>query len=83
MSKPVDVTRDDVLTLVCIQLGCAAARMDDRIVENLGAESLDVLNLLVAVEIRYGVTIDEERAYQLATVEDLFREISERRSTLS
>jgi acyl carrier protein len=62
------------------QLGCAQVRREDRFEVDLGAESFDMLNLVVAVEDRYGIVIDEERAQGLDTVDDLFTEIAARQA---
>jgi acyl carrier protein len=59
-----------------MQLGSTSVRADDRIVSDLGAESLDVLNIVVAVEERFGVRLDEERLPAIVTVKDLYDEIA-------
>jgi acyl carrier protein len=58
--------------LVAIQLGLKRVKKSDRIVEDLGAESADIVNLIAAVEDRYGIVIDEEEIPAIRTAEDLF-----------
>lgn len=67
------VTLDDIRRLVGTQLGLDAVGGDDRIVEDLGAESFDVLNIVSALEERYDVELDDEEAAAIETVADLYR----------
>jgi acyl carrier protein len=48
---------------------------DAKIVEDLGADSLDVVELLSRLEDEYGVTIPDEDVETLATVGDVAAEI--------
>lgn len=48
---------------------------DSKIVEDLGADSLDVVELLSRLEDEYGVTIPDEDVESLATVGDVAAEI--------
>lgn len=65
------VTIDDVRSLVAVQLGRRRVAADDRLVEDLGAESLDLVNIVAALEDRYGIDIPEEEIADLRTVADL------------
>ena len=67
------MTREDteVARLVSLQLGLQEVRQQDRFVEDLGVESADLMNLIVTVEDRYGVEIEEECVSKLSTVADL------------
>jgi acyl carrier protein len=69
------VTIDDLLGLVGLQLGARRVRPDDRLIEDLGAESADVVNILALVEERYGVFVDDQRLPGIRTVGDLHDEI--------
>ena len=62
---------DDVAALVGLQLGRRTVRASDRIVEDLGAESADVVNIAAAVEDRWGVFLDETALARVSTVADL------------
>ena len=48
---------------------------DAKIVDDLGADSLDVVELLSRLEDEYGVTIPDEEVEQLVTVQDVANEI--------
>lgn len=63
----------DIQTLVRLQLGLNEIKSDDHLVEHLGAESADIVNIVVALEEKYGIIIDESTMADLETVEDLFR----------
>ena len=71
------MSHDEVLrALEKIYLGIKRVRRDlrpdDRIAEDLGIDSLDAIELLVALENRYGVQlVDNPRAAGVVTVEDL------------
>jgi acyl carrier protein len=64
-------TEQEILDLVAMQLGAREIRPADRLVEELGAESADVLNLVATLEDRYDIEIDEEEIPELATVADV------------
>jgi acyl carrier protein len=69
---------DDIKNLVGMQLGKRNVNDKDRFVEDLGAESADVANIVATVEERYGVTIKESEIARLFTAEDLFALIQKR-----
>ena len=48
---------------------------DAKIVDDLGADSLDVVELLSRLEDEYGVTIPDDEVENLVTVEDVANEI--------
>ncbi len=50
---------------------------DAKIVDDLGADSLDVVELLSQLEEEYGITIPDDEAEQLATVADVVKVINE------
>jgi acyl carrier protein len=60
-----------VIEIVAAQLGAAAVSETDRIVEDLGAESMDIVNIVAAVEERYAIRIDESLLADISTVGDL------------
>jgi acyl carrier protein len=66
-------TVESLIEVVCLQLGVAEASAGDRLQADLAADSADVLNLVVAVEDRFGITLSEEDIAALVTVADLFR----------
>jgi acyl carrier protein len=72
-------TLEDVRRLVALQLGRRAVAAEDRLVEDLGAESVDLVNVVATAEERYGVTIDEAELPELRTVADLYERVRGRR----
>ena len=68
----------EVVDLVAMQLGAAGVVPGDRLVEELGAESADVLNLVATLEDRYGIEIAEEEIPRLATVADVHGLVQQR-----
>ncbi len=71
----VDVTIDEICKLVALQLGKRRVAADERLVEDLGAESLDVVNLVARLEERYDLTIDETELPDLRTATDLYERV--------
>lgn len=67
-------TLREVSALIADQLGLSEAEVtpDSRIVEDLGAESADVANIIAAVEDRLGIVVEEDKIQNIATVSDLF-----------
>jgi acyl carrier protein len=66
----------ELLDIVARQLGRDDADLDDRLVEDLGAESVDLVTIVAVLEEDYQVKISEERLPLLRTTRDLAREIS-------
>jgi acyl carrier protein len=67
----VKIDRAELVSVVGLTLGSRNVRESDKLLEDLGLESADLLNLLIAVEDRFGVAIDELEALELTTVAEL------------
>jgi acyl carrier protein len=65
-------TLEEISRMTRIQLGLKSIDPDARLVEDLRAESADLLNLVAAVEDRFNVTIEEEVIPELQTARELF-----------
>jgi acyl carrier protein len=63
---------EDVISLVCLQLGIRRVAEQDRLIEDLGAESADLVNLTAAAEERFHITFDEEEIARVRTVRELY-----------
>jgi acyl carrier protein len=63
---------EEVSRTVGLVLGRRHVTADQRLVEHLGAESADILNIMVTLEQKYGVKIDETEMTTVATVRDLY-----------
>lgn len=70
---------EKVKTIVVEQLGINEAEVtpDASFVEDLGADSLDVVELIMALEEEFDLKITDEEAEQIATVRDAVIYISE------
>ncbi|BCD62865.1 MULTISPECIES: acyl carrier protein [Nitratiruptor] len=53
---------------------------ESRFVEDLGADSLDVVELVMALEEKFGIEIPDEDAEKIQTVEDAVKYIQEHKS---
>ena len=62
---------EEVSRTVGLVLGRRNVTADQRLIEDLGAESADILNIMVTLEQKYGVKIDEAEMTAAATVRDL------------
>lgn len=62
---------DQLASLVAAQLGVRSVRSSDLIVEDLGAESMDIVNIVAAAEERFGISIDEQALPDVHSVGDL------------
>lgn len=63
---------DDVKAVVVDQLGCSADAVQEnsKFIEDLGADSLDVVELVMALEEKFGIEIPDEDAEKILTVAD-------------
>ena len=64
---------EKVRKIIADQLNIAEDRItpDVRLVEDLGIDSLDTLEMLMALEDEYGIQISNEDAQELKTVQDI------------
>ena len=72
------VNLEDIKRIVSLQMGNREIRDEDRFLEDLGAESLDVLNIIAAIEKKYNVSIKDSEIPELQTPAALFGFIKER-----
>ena len=70
----------DIKTLLAKQLNIEVDSIQgsSRIVEDLGADSLDVVEMLMTLEDEMGVTVSDEEALNLKTVDDIQKLIDEK-----
>ncbi len=61
----------EITAMIALQLGQATVKATDLLIEDLGAESIDIVNIVAAVEERYGIEIGEEILGRIRTVADL------------
>ena len=72
------MTQNEIIKLVELQLGKRKVEDTDRLVEDLGAESADVANLVAAAEEKYRINIKESEIARIFTPADLFELIQKR-----
>ena len=68
---------DDVKEVVIEQLDCdpAEVKEDSKFIEDLGADSLDVVELVMALEEKFDIEIPDEDAEKILTVVDAIKYI--------
>lgn len=67
------MTIDKVKKLISTQLNVAESKIteDSRLIEDLGADSLDTVELLMAFEEEFGISIPDEEAVNMKTIKDI------------
>ena len=70
------VELNDICRLVGLVLGRRDVAASDRLAEDLGAESSDVLNIIATAEEKYRISIDETDVPAVRTVADLHSLVS-------
>lgn len=69
------MSTEEIAALVGLIFGREDVRAEDRLIEDLGAESVDIINLMAAVEDKFGVFIADEEVVRIHTVDDLIRSV--------
>lgn len=66
-------TYEKVASMLSEQLGVEVDRisLESDVVKDLGADSLDVVQLLMALEDGFGITVSEDQVASLRTVSDI------------
>ena len=69
---------EKVREIIANQLNVDAATitLETHLVDDLGADSLDIVEMLMTLEEEYGVTLSDEQAGNLKTVKDIVDTIS-------
>ena len=70
---------EKVVTLIANQLNLPVekVKLDSLIVEELGADSLDIVEMLMTLEEEFGITLSDEQASNLKSVKDIIDVISQ------
>lgn len=73
-----DVTIGDIERLIAKELGRRTVSPEDRLIEDLGADSLEVVSIIAAIEERYQIRIEEAELPDLSTVGELYACVRDR-----
>ena len=75
-----EVSQDKIKQIIADQLGVKKEEVTDtaKFVDDLGADSLDTVELVMALEEEFGIEIPDEEAEKLVTVGDALRYIEEK-----
>jgi acyl carrier protein len=65
------VTLESLCSLIALQLGRSEVDPDARLVEDLGADSMDLVSVLASIEERTGVGLDETAFAEVSTARQL------------
>ncbi len=67
------MTFDKVKEIIAEQLGIDGNTItkNSKVIADLGADSLDIVELIMALEDEFGVTVDEDKVQNLVTVGDI------------
>lgn len=73
---------DRVIEIICDQLTLEPSQVtaDASFLEDLGADSLDIVQLIIALEEEYGLEISDEEAEKIRTVQDIVAYIDKQAS---
>jgi len=65
-------TRDKVIAIAAQKLDIDISRIkSDATLQELGADSLDLVEIIMKVEEDFGIEVDDEKAEQLKTLDDV------------
>jgi acyl carrier protein len=70
---------EKVKKMIVDQLGVSESEVmpEAKFIDDLGADSLDIVELIMALEDEYGIEIPDEDAEKIETVGDAIRDIEE------
>ena len=80
-----EAVSDRVKAIIAEQLGVKLEEVNDTasFIEDLGADSLDTVELVMALEEEFGIEIPDEDAEKMTTVGDAIRYIEQKASASS
>ena len=72
-----DNIQEKVTEIIVEQLGVSAdqVKLESKMIEDLGADSLDAVELVMAVEEEFGIEVPDEEAEKLRSVGDIISHV--------
>lgn len=76
MERTFEQISSEIVELLVDQLGVNnAINLDDRLIRDLGADSIDIVELIMNVERKYDVKLPEHETGKIKTVRDLVNHV--------
>jgi acyl carrier protein len=71
--------KEEIINLLCEKLGYEKAQLneDKDLVNDLGIDSLDMVEIIMGTEEKFGVKIDDDKIREIKTVGDLIKKAEE------
>ena len=65
--------QDKIVKMIANKLGKKVEdiKLESKLIEDLGADSLDIVEMLMMLEDEYGITIPDQDAMNLSTIKDI------------
>ena len=72
--------KKQVIDLLCDKLGCDEGFINEetQIVNDLGADSLDMVEIIIDMERKFEITLSDEDFNEIVTVGDLIKKIEDK-----
>ena len=76
MERTLEQLSSEIVEQVSTQLGITnAINLDDRLAKDLGADSIDIVELIMNVERKYDVKLPEHETGEIKTVRDIVKHV--------
>jgi len=65
--------KDKIIKMIANKLGkkIESVTLESKLIEDLGADSLDIVEMLMMLEDEYGITIPDQDAMKISTIGDI------------
>lgn len=67
-----NITIEAVMQIISMQIGIKEIEADQRLAEDLAAESADLVNIIAKIEKKYQLVFPEEEIANIRTVNDIY-----------
>ncbi len=76
-------TETRILRLVAEHFGLRDANIDDQLVRDYGSDALDIIELVMTLEEKFNISISDEEAEDIITVQDVLNCVTSKTLSLS